>query len=73
VLDCSASSEATGEKNKGSSRDELGCEDEQPEKGELVLKAGTKQEEHVVGIKASGGLTLFQLVYVMSRGSNSNN
>jgi len=73
VLDCSASAQATREKEKGSSPDALGCEDEQPENGELVLKAGTKQEEHVVGIKARGGLTLFQLVYVMSRGSDSKN
>jgi len=73
VLDCSASAQATGEKKKGSSADELGCEDEQAENGELVLKAGTKQEEHVVGIKTSGGLTLFQLVYVKTRGSESQN
>jgi hypothetical protein len=68
VLDCSDSSKATGEKKKDNSSSELGCEDEQPESGELVLKAGTKQEEHVVGIKTEGGITLFQLVYVERRG-----
>jgi len=66
VLDCTGSWKATvGNSN------ELGCEDEHPENGELVLKAGTKQEQHLVGIKSSGGLTLFQLVYVMTRGSDS--
>ncbi|SPE22408.1 exported hypothetical protein [Acidobacteriia bacterium SbA2] len=69
VLDCRGSSKAARENDKGSS--ELGCEDDQPENGELVLKAGTKQDQHLVGIKTSGGLTLFQLVYVMTRGSDT--
>ena len=71
VLDCRGSSKVTTGDNKGSSSNELGCDDDQPENGELVLKAGTKQEQHVVGIKSSGGLTLFQLVYVMTRGSDT--
>ena len=71
VLDCGGSSKITIGDNKGSSSEELGCDGDQPENGELVLKAGTKQEQHVVGIKSSGGLTLFQLVYVMTRGSDT--
>jgi hypothetical protein len=68
VLDCSGSARASTEKKKSGSSDELGCEDEQAEPGEIILKAGTKEEEHVVGIKTGGGLTLFQLVYVETRG-----
>jgi hypothetical protein len=71
VLDCTGSSKVTTGDNKGSFSNELGCDDDHPENGELVLKAGTKQEQHVVGIKSSGGLTLFQLVYVMTRGSDT--
>ncbi len=71
VLDCRGSSKVTTGDNKGSSSNELGCDDDQPETGELVLKAGTKQEQHVVGLKSSGGLTQFQLVYVMTRGSET--
>jgi hypothetical protein len=71
VLDCGDSSKATSEKAKSNSTDELSCEEDQPGKGELVLKAGTKEEQHVVGIKASGDLTVFQLVYVMAHGSDS--
>jgi hypothetical protein len=71
VVDCHDSSKATGEKAKGDSADELGCEEERPESGELVLKAGTKEEQHVVGIKAKGGLTVFHLVYVEDRISDS--
>jgi hypothetical protein len=69
VLDCSDSSKAVGEKAKGNSSNELGCEDEQPKSGEFVLKAGTKEEQHVVGIRSSGDLTVFDLVYVEMRGS----
>jgi hypothetical protein len=68
VVDCSDSSKAPGEKKKAKSSNELGCEDEQTGSGELVLKAGTKEEQHVVGIEANGGLTVFQLVYVEVRG-----
>jgi hypothetical protein len=71
VVDCSDSSKVTGEEKKGNSSHELSCEDEQPESGERVLKAGTKEEQHVVGIKADAGLTVFQLVYVEARGSDS--
>jgi hypothetical protein len=69
VLDCSDSSRAAGEKPKGNSSNELSCEEDRPDKGELVLKAGTKEEQHVVGIRASGDLTVFDLVYVKARGS----
>jgi len=72
VLDCKGSSNVTTVGNKGSSSGELGCEDDQPENGEVVLKAGTKQEQHLVGIKTEGTLTLFQLVYIMARGSDTN-
>ena len=72
VLDCGGAAQAVGQKTKGSSSNALGCEDDHPENGELVLKAGTKQEQHIVGIKTDGGLTVFQLVYLMARGSDSN-
>jgi hypothetical protein len=71
VVVCDDSAKPTGEKKKGNSSNELGCEDEQPGSGELVLKAGTKEEQHVVGIKTSGDLTVFQLVYVEARGSET--
>jgi hypothetical protein len=70
-LDCANSSKPTAEKEKGSASNELGCEGERPESGELVLKAGTKEEQHVVGIEAKGGLTVFHLVYVETRISDS--
>jgi hypothetical protein len=71
VLDCSDSSKATSDKAKSNSTNELSCEDEQPKSGEFVLKAGTKEEQHVVGVQASGDLTVFHLVYIETRGSAS--
>ena len=72
VLDCGDSSTSASEKAKSISPNELSCEEDRPDKGELVLKAGTKEEQHLVGIKVNGDLTVFQLVYVMARGSDSN-
>jgi hypothetical protein len=69
VLDCSDWAKAKSEKKKDDSSKELGCEEEQPEHGETVLKAGTKENQHVVGIKVDGGLTLFELVYLEARGA----
>jgi hypothetical protein len=71
VLDCGNSSIEVGGEAKGSSSNELGCDEDQPDKGELVLKAGTKEEQHLVGIKTSKELTIFQLVYVEVRGSET--
>jgi len=73
VLDCSDSATAAGEKKRGNSSNEPGCKDEQPESGEIVLKAGTKAEEHIVGIQVKEGLTVFQLVYIETRGSGTEN
>ena len=71
VLDCANSSKPTGEKEKGNSSNELGCEDDRPESGGFVLKAGTKEEQHLVGIEAKGSFTVFHLVYVEDRTSDS--
>jgi hypothetical protein len=67
VLDCANSSTPTGEKEKGNSSNELSCEDDRPESGGFVLKAGTKEEQRVVGIEAKGGLAVFHLVYIEDR------
>jgi hypothetical protein len=55
------------------SPNELSCKDDQSENGETVLKAGTKDNQHIVAIKPEGGLSLVQLVSVEARGSVSNN
>jgi hypothetical protein len=71
VLNCADAAKAAGTQEKTDS--ELSCKDDQPENGETVLKAGTKEKQHIVGIKLEGGLSVVQLVYVEARGSDSNN
>ncbi len=64
VLNCSDPSNRAGVKDKGGSSNKLECDDDKPEKGGLVFKAGTKEKQHVVGIQPNGQGSLFQLVYV---------
>ena len=66
VLNCSDPSQGAASKDKGKSN-EIDCEADRPEKDETVLKAGTKQEQHVVGIRPNGSHCSFDLVYVESR------
>jgi hypothetical protein len=64
VLNCTDSTKAASEQQKRNSPNELNCHEDHPESGETVLKAGTKEKQHIVGIKPEGGLSVFQLVYV---------
>ena len=73
VLDCSNAQPAENtapEDNKKKSSKALTCEDEKPKPNEISLKAGTKSKEHAVGIQPNGSGTLYQLVYVETRGVN---
>ena len=66
VLDCAdpkAPRAVEGKKSK-----ELTCDSDEPKPGETVLKSGTREKQHAVGIQSSGGHTLFQLVYLEQRG-----
>jgi hypothetical protein len=68
VLNCSDGSQKTKDKDESSNK--LTCDDDKPEKGGLVFKAGTKEKQHVVAIQADGKGSLFQLVYVEARGDD---
>jgi hypothetical protein len=49
----------------------LNCDSDQSdhhEKNETELKAGTKEKQHIVGIKPEGNLTSFTLIYIETRG-----
>jgi len=70
VLNCSDTSKAPGGKDKDESSNKLTCDDDKPEKGGLVFKAGTKEKQHVVAIQQNGAGSLFQLVYVEARGDD---
>ena len=70
VLDCSNPAQKANAKDKGGSSNKLECDDDKPEKGGLVFKAGTKEKQHVVGIQPNGQGSTFQLVYVEARGDD---
>jgi hypothetical protein len=70
VLNCSDASQKTSSKNKTGASNQIDCEDDKPEKGGLVFKAGTKEKQHIVGIQPNGQGSVFQLVYVEARGDD---
>jgi len=70
VLDCSDPSRKAADKDKAGSVNRLECDDDKPEKGGLVFKAGTKEKQHVVAIQTNGQGSLFQLVYVEAQGDD---
>jgi len=70
VLNCSEPSQKASGKDKSGSSNKLEWDDDKPEKGGLVFKAGTKEKQHVVGIQPNGQGTLFQLVYMEARGDD---
>jgi hypothetical protein len=67
VVDCSAASVKARSNGKNSSW-QLDCDDDHGKPGELVLKAGTKNDRHVVGIKPNGSGSVIDLVHVQVRG-----
>ncbi len=70
-LNCAGSTRATGTKDRTDSSNKLTCSEDRPEGRELILKAGTEAEQHIVGIRSSGGGSVFELVFVKARGSES--
>lgn len=71
VLNCADPSQGQADKDKKDSSKALDCEADRPEKGELLLKSGTKEMQHLVGIKPNGKGSVFQLVYLEARGSSA--
>ena len=65
VLDCS---DPANNKTESSG---LTCKDDKPDPGSVILKAGTKQHQHLVGIKPDGSRSVFQLIYLESKDSKN--
>jgi hypothetical protein len=70
VLNCSDPSQSASAKDDGGSSNKLECDNDKPEKGGRVYKAGTKEKQHVVAIQPNGTGSLFQLAYVEARGND---
>jgi hypothetical protein len=65
VLNCSDPG-AAAEKDKSSNG--LDCESDHAEKGETVLKSGTKEMQHIASVKTNGSGSLYDLVYLEAKG-----
>src|SRR5712664_2906097 len=72
VLNCSDPSQKPSARDTTGSSDKLKCDDDKPEKGGLLFKAGTKEKQHLVAIQTNGQGSFFQLVYVEARGDDKN-
>jgi len=71
VTSCPDSSAKASDKQKNKNKD-LSCDDDDsPEPGEVELKAGTKESQHIVAIEPNGTGTSFSLLYVEAKGSDS--
>lgn len=68
VLDCSAPSQKTSDTAKNPSH-KLTCDGDevQTKPGHFQYKAGTQEEQHLVGIEPNGSGSVFHLLYVKSR------
>jgi hypothetical protein len=66
VLDCTNGEKA--DSGTDSSSKSLTCRDDKPDKGGMLLKAGTEKKQHLVAIQPNGTGSLFQLVYVWDEG-----
>lgn len=66
VLDCTNAAPVQEKDDDKSTK--LTCEDDKPDKGGMLFKAGTKERQHIVGVEPGGSGTVFQLLYVEARG-----
>jgi hypothetical protein len=73
VLDCGDSAKAEEDQDKAASKQALGCQDDHPESGDTLLKAGTKERQHIVSVKPEGNLSVFELVYLETPPSDEKN
>jgi hypothetical protein len=72
VLDCTNNPPGQDEKSKKSETNEISCQDDRPDPGGMMFKAGTKHKQHIVGITPKGTGCVFQLVYIETRGDEKN-
>jgi hypothetical protein len=70
VLDCTNATRSQQAKDENSEK--LTCDDDKPETGGMLFKAGTKEKQHIVGVQPNGTGAVFQLLYIEARGEKKN-
>lgn len=69
VLNCTDASQTASDKTKSNESKKLDCDNDKPEPGGMLFKAGSKERQHIVGIQPNGQGSVFQLIYVEARGA----
>jgi hypothetical protein len=64
VLECTASTRTTKKDDESKPSKKLECDSDKPKDGGIELKAGTPQDQHIVGVDPNGSGSTIQLVYV---------
>jgi len=67
VLNCTNNPPGQDEKNKKNGSNEITCQDDRPDAGGMLFKAGTKEKQHIVGVTPNGTGCIFHLVYLEAR------
>jgi hypothetical protein len=62
VLDCTNPSPVQSDSEKRDSSKTLTCGDDEPEKGGMLFKSGSKEKQRIVAIQTNGQGSLYQLV-----------
>lgn len=67
VLDCTNNPPGADDKDKDKESNKLTCQDDRPDPGGRMFKAGSKDKQHIVGVKPSGAGSEFTLVRLEAR------
>jgi hypothetical protein len=67
VLNCSDTSKAQSDKDKGDSSKKLTCGDDHPDPGGILFKVGSKEKQRIVSVKPNGAGCIFNIVYLEAR------
>lgn len=62
VVDCGSASKS--EKSEGKQSKALDCDADHPGVGSYILKAGSKERQHIVGVEPDGDHSVISLVYL---------
>ncbi len=68
VVDCTHGEPKPDPKNGAKSANILTCEDEKPEAGRMLYKAGSKNKQHIVQVQPNGQGSVFQMIFIDTRG-----
>jgi len=68
VLDCAQGEPKQEAKGGGKGANVLTCEDDRPEAGGMLYKAGSKNKQHIVHVKPNGPGSVFEMIFIDARG-----